>query len=57
MNKSKERDFFDSPSMITYILIGLLGCVNNFITVFCYSKSYGKQGIYLDLLLIIIVFI
>ena len=24
MNKSKERDFFDSPSMITYILIGLL---------------------------------
>ena len=24
MDKSKEKDFFDSPSMITYILIGLL---------------------------------
>ena len=24
MNKNNEKDFFDSPSMVTFILIGLL---------------------------------
>ena len=38
MNKSKERDFFDSPSMITYILIGLL------VVLIILSQSFAIQS-------------
>jgi len=38
MNKSKEIDFFDSPSMITYILIGLL------VVLIILSQSFAIQS-------------
>ena len=38
MNKSKEKDFFDSPSMITYILIGLL------VVLIILSQSFAIQS-------------
>ena len=38
MNKVKERDFFDSPSMITYILIGLL------VVLIILSQSFAIQS-------------
>ena len=38
MNKSKERDLFDSPSMITYILIGLL------VVLIILSQSFAIQS-------------
>lgn len=38
MNKSSEKDFFDSPSMITYILIGLL------VVLIILSQSFAIQS-------------
>jgi len=38
MNKNKEKDFFDSPSMITYILIGLL------VVLIILSQSFAIQS-------------
>jgi membrane protein len=38
MNKSNERDFFDSPNMITYILIGLL------VVLIILSQSFAIQS-------------
>ena len=38
MNKSNEKDFFDSPSMITYILIGLL------VVLIILSQSFAIQS-------------
>ena len=38
MDKSKEKDFFDSPSMITYILIGLL------VVLIILSQSFAIQS-------------
>ena len=38
MNKNKEKDFFDSPSMITFILIGLL------IVLIILSQSFAIQN-------------
>ena len=38
MNKSKEKDFFDSPSMITHILIGLL------VVLIILSQSFAIQS-------------
>ncbi len=38
MNKSNEKDFFDSPSIITYILIGLL------IVLIILSQSFAIQS-------------
>ena len=38
MNKNKEKDFFDSPSMITFILIGLL------VVLIILSQSFAIQS-------------
>ena len=38
MNKSNEKDFFDSPSMVTYILIGLL------VVLIILSQSFAIQS-------------
>ena len=38
MNRNKEKDFFDSPSMITFILIGLL------IVLIILSQSFAIQN-------------
>ena len=50
MNNNKEKDFFDSPSMITYIIIGLLVILIILSQSFAIQNNLGAKEIFTSII-------